>query len=38
MISGIDLEIKKIREKLKEKGIDKNTVIIVMGDNGYFLR
>jgi arylsulfatase A-like enzyme len=37
MISGVDLEIKKIREKLKAKGIDKNTVIIVMGDNGYFL-
>ncbi len=37
MISGVDLEIKKIRAKLKEKGLDKNTVIIVMGDNGYFL-
>ncbi len=37
MISGIDLEIKKIRQKLAEKGIDKNTVIILMGDNGYFL-
>ncbi|WP_345192473.1 sulfatase-like hydrolase/transferase [Algibacter agarivorans] len=37
MISGIDLEIEKIRNKLKEKGLDKNTVIIVMGDNGYFL-
>ena len=37
MISGIDLEIKKIRAKLKEKGQDKNTVIILMGDNGYFL-
>jgi arylsulfatase A-like enzyme len=37
MISGVDLEIKKIREKLKAKGLDKNTVIIVMGDNGYFL-
>ena len=37
MISGVDLEIKKIREKLKSKGLDKNTVIIVMGDNGYFL-
>lgn len=37
MIAGVDLEIAKIREKLKEKGVDKNTVIIVMGDNGYFL-
>lgn len=37
MISGIDLEIKKIRQKLKEKGVDQNTVIILMGDNGYFL-
>jgi len=37
MISGIDLEIRKIREKLKQKGIEGNTVIILMGDNGYFL-
>ncbi|UBM58327.1 sulfatase [Marinilongibacter aquaticus] len=37
MISGIDREIAKIRAKLKEKGLDKNTVIILMGDNGYFL-
>ncbi len=37
MISGIDLEIAKIRKKLEEKGLDKNTVIILMGDNGYFL-
>ncbi len=37
MISGIDLEIGKIRAKLREKGLDKNTVIILMGDNGYFL-
>lgn len=37
MISGIDLEIGKIRKKLEEKGLDKNTVIILMGDNGYFL-
>jgi arylsulfatase A-like enzyme len=37
MISGIDLEIAKIRQQLKEKGLDKNTVIILMGDNGYFL-
>jgi len=37
MISGIDLEIGKIRAKLKEKGLDENTIIIIMGDNGYFL-
>lgn len=37
MISEIDTEIAKIRTKLAEKGMDKNTVIILMGDNGYFL-
>lgn len=37
MISGIDREIAKIRKELKKKGLDKNTVIILMGDNGYFL-
>ncbi len=37
MITEIDSEIAKIRKKLAEKGLDKNTVIIVMGDNGYFL-
>ena len=37
MISGIDLEIGKIREKLKEKGLEDNTIIIVLGDNGHFL-
>ncbi len=37
MISGIDREIAKIRTKLTETGLDKNTVIIFMGDNGYFL-
>jgi hypothetical protein len=37
MIYGVDMEITKIREKLKEKGLDKNTVIILMGDNGFFL-
>ena len=37
MISGIDLEIGKIRKKLEEKGMAENTVIILMGDNGYFL-
>jgi len=37
MIYEVDSEIAKIREKLKEKGLDENTVIIFMGDNGYFL-
>lgn len=37
MIAGIDLEIAKIRKKLADKGLDKNTVIVLMGDNGYFL-
>ncbi len=37
MIHGIDLEIGKIRAKLKQRGLDQNTVIILMGDNGYFL-
>ena len=37
MIAGIDLEIANIRAKLAEKGLDKNTVIVLMGDNGYFL-
>ena len=36
MIAGIDLEIAKIREKLRKTGQDKNTIIILMGDNGYF--
>ncbi|MCD6354004.1 MAG: family 78 glycoside hydrolase catalytic domain, partial [Prolixibacteraceae bacterium] len=37
MINGIDLEITKIRKKLAEKGLAENTVIILMGDNGFFL-
>lgn len=37
MISGIDLEISKIRQRLVDKGLDRNTVIILLGDNGYFL-
>ena len=37
MISGIDREIGKIRAELAKNGLDKNTVIILMGDNGYFL-
>jgi arylsulfatase A-like enzyme len=37
MLAGIDLEIAKIRNKLVEEGLDENTVIIFMADNGYFL-
>jgi len=37
MIKGIDLEIAKIRAKLRESGLEENTVIVLMGDNGYFL-
>lgn len=37
MITEIDSEIGLIRKQLKAKGIEDNTIIIVMGDNGYFL-
>lgn len=37
MISGVDAVVGRIREKLKQKGLDRNTIIIFMGDNGYFL-
>ncbi len=37
MISEVDAEIGKIRKALAEKGLAENTVIILMGDNGYFL-
>ncbi|MEN2283516.1 sulfatase [Algoriphagus sp. SE2] len=37
MISQVDAEIGKIRKVLDEKGLAENTVIILMGDNGYFL-
>ncbi len=37
MISGVDSVIGRIRATLKEEGLAENTVIILMGDNGYFL-
>jgi len=37
MISEIDTEIGNIRRALEAKGLAENTVIILMGDNGYFL-
>jgi len=37
MISGVDHVIGRIRVALEEEGLSENTVIILMGDNGYFL-
>lgn len=37
MISGVDQEIAKLRKMLEKKGLAENTVIVFMGDNGYFL-
>lgn len=37
MISGVDQEITKVRKILDKKGFADNTVIVFMGDNGYFL-
>lgn len=37
MISGVDQEIAKVRKTLERKGLAENTVIVFMGDNGYFL-
>lgn len=37
MISTVDHVIGRLRTTLEEEGISENTVIILMGDNGYFL-
>ncbi len=37
MISGVDHVIGRIQMELAEQGLAENTVIILMGDNGYFL-
>lgn len=37
MISQVDHEIGLIRKALEKKGVVDNTVIIFMGDNGYFV-
>ncbi|MEX0324337.1 MAG: sulfatase [Puniceicoccaceae bacterium] len=37
MISAVDAQIGRIRDTLKAQGIEKNTLIIFMSDNGYFL-
>ena len=37
LIYGVDVQIGKIRKFLKETGKDKNTIIMLMGDNGFYL-
>ena len=37
MISGVDSVIGRIQNTLRKEGLADNTVIIFMGDNGYFL-
>ncbi len=37
LIYGVDVQIKRIRELLKETGQDENTIIMLMGDNGFYL-
>ena len=37
MITGIDVVIGRIREELDKLGITDNTIIIIMGDNGYYI-
>ncbi|MFH1311977.1 MAG: sulfatase-like hydrolase/transferase [Candidatus Eisenbacteria bacterium] len=37
MITGVDNSIKEILDELKNQGIENNTVIIIEGDNGFFL-
>ncbi len=37
MVSGVDAEIEKVMAKLEEKNLADNTIVIFVGDNGYFL-
>jgi len=37
MITEIDEEIGQIRKSLEDKGLADNTIIVFMGDNGYYL-
>lgn len=37
MISGVDAGIGRILRELQSQGVADNTVVILMGDNGYFL-
>ncbi len=37
LIYGVNVQIKRIRDWLKAHGKDQNTVIMLMGDNGFYL-
>ena len=37
MISGVDMAIGRVMDELKKQDFDRNTIIIIMSDNGYFL-
>ncbi|MFK5921589.1 MAG: sulfatase [Verrucomicrobiota bacterium] len=37
MISAVDHNIGRVRKAIEEKGMADNTVVIMIGDNGYFL-
>ncbi len=37
MISGYDNVMQRVLDALKEKGLDKNTIIIYSADNGYYM-
>ena len=37
MISGVDAAIGRVLEALEEQGVADNTIVMLMGDNGYFL-
>lgn len=37
MISGVDRVIARIRQSLADQGLADNTVIVYMGDNGYYM-
>jgi len=37
MITGVDKALGRLMEELKKNNLDQNTIIILMGDNGYFL-
>lgn len=36
LVTGVDLAMGKIMNMLKEKGLDKNTIIVFYSDNGHF--